>query len=379
MNQHRRPRHRAGAVATILLAVALLGCGSDPGDGSASTPTSGGPTSPAAPSTTVPPGTVRLVAYDSFPTKDTSLNAAIDAFSKRTGISVDLAIAGDAGTMVTKATLTAGNPEGDVMFGVDNTLLSRALAADVFTPYQPAEAAAIAPSLTSLAPGHEVTPVDFGDVCVNYDIAELEARHVAPPTTLEDLTKPAYRDMFVVEDPAASSPGLAFLLATISHFGPDGWQQYWRDLRANGVEITDSWTTAYYDDFSGAGDGKRPLVVSYGSSPPAEVIYGDPKPTEAPTGVVAATCFRQVEFVGVLRGTKHTPQAQALVDFLVSRDFQQELALNLFVYPSRSDVPLPDEFVEYAVVPKQPITMAPADIAASRETWVDQWTQLVRR
>ena len=322
-----------------------------------------------------------MVVYDSFPTSDTSLNEALDAFTEQTGIGVTLAVAGDAGTMVTKAKLTAGNPEGDVMWGVDNTLLSEAVDGKVFEPYRSASLGAIDPQLTALVPGGEATPVDFGDVCVNYDAGWFAEHGVAVPTSLDDLTKPAYEDLLVVQNPGTSSPGLAFLLATVAQYGADGWQDYWKQLRANGVKVEDSWTTAYYDDFSGAGGstGDRPLVVSYGSSPPAEVLDAAEPPATAPTGVVPSTCFRQVEFAGVLRGTKHEAEAQQLVDFLVSAQFQQELPLNLYVYPARTGVALPDVFAKYAVVPAQPLTVAPEEIEANRAEWQDQWTQVVLR
>ncbi len=325
------------------------------------------------------PTTITLVTYDSFPKSDTSLNAALDAFTIETGITVNIVSAGDAGTMVTKAVLTAGNPEGDVMWGIDNTLMSRPIDADVFNPYFTTELAALPAHLRALVPQGDLTPVDFGDVCVNYDIAWFTDNNVAVPTSLEALADPAYKNLLVVENPATSSPGLAFLLASVARFGETGWQQYWTDLRANGVEVVDSWDTAYYERFSGSGGGDKPLVVSYGSSPPAEVVFADPPRDDAPTGVIEATCFRQVEFAGVLRGTKHEQQARQLIDFLVSSTFQSELALNLFVYPARSDVALPDVFTRFAVVPADPFTIAPADIAANREQWQDEWTQIVLR
>jgi thiamine transport system substrate-binding protein len=327
------------------------------------------------------PGAITLVAYDSFPPEKTPLNDALDEFTKSTGIAVKIVIAGDAGTMVTKAALTAGNPEGDVMWGVDNTLLSAALDKQIFDKYQPSGASSIRTDLTALVPGHELTPVDFGDVCINYDINWFATNNISPPSTLDDLVKPEYKDLLVVENPSTSSPGLAFLMATIAHSGRDGWKDYWRSLRANGVEVVDGWTTAYEDEFSGAAGstGKRPLVVSYGSSPPAEVIFADPPRTDAPTAVVDSTCFRQVEFAGVLRGTKHVSEARKLVDFLIGREFQAELPLNLFVYPSRTDTPLPPEFTRFAVVPATPFTMSPADIAANRQQWQDEWTTIVLR
>ena len=322
---------------------------------------------------------ITLVAYDSFPTADTSLNAALDAFTEETGVDVELVIAGDAGTMVSKAVLTAGNPEGDVMFGIDNTFLSRVVDEEVFEPYEAEGLDAVSEELRALVPNGEATPVDFGDVCINYDIAWFEEQGLDPPADLAALADPPYRDLLVVENPATSSPGLAFLMATVAAFGEDGWPDYWSQLRDNGVEVVDGWTEAYYERFSGASDGPKPLVVSYGTSPPAEVILATPPLSEAPTAVVEATCFRQVEFAGVLRGTDARDEAEELVDFLISPPFQAELPLNLFVYPANGDVPLPSEFTEYSVLPEDPATLDPATIAANRETWIDQWTDLVLR
>jgi thiamine transport system substrate-binding protein len=307
------------------------------------------------------PVTITLVAYDSFPKQDTPLNDALAQFTKDTDITVRIVTAGDTGTMVSKAVLTAGNPEGDVMWGVDNTLLSAAQDGKIFDG--------------------DPTAVDFGDVCVNYDIAWFTDHGIDPPSTLDDLLLPAYKDLLVVENPATSSPGLAFLLATIAKYGDDGWQQYWTSLRANGVQVEDSWDSAYYERFSGAGgsSGDRPLVVSYGSSPPAEVVFADPPITTAPTGVSDHTCFRQIEYAGVLRGTTHAEAARKLVTFMTDEAFQKELPLTLFVYPSVSSTPLPDVFTKWAVVPDDPFTMEPARIAAGRQQWQDQWNEIVLR
>lgn len=384
MTRHRSPV-LAGTVAALVAGALLLAtCSSDEGSDATSPATEPAGTTGTAGTagTTASEGdvTLRLVAYDSFPTEGTSLNDALAAFTASTGIGVELVIAGDAGTMVGKAALTAGNPEGDVMFGIDNTLLSRALDADVFAPYESTELSAIDPDLLTIVPGHEATPVDFGDVCLNYDIGWFAARDLEPPATLADLTDPRYADLLVVEDPATSSPGLAFVLASIAEFGDDGWQEWWSALRDNGVEVVDSWTTAYYEQFSGSsGAGPRPLVVSYASSPPAEVIFADPPRTDAPTAVLPETCFRQIELAGVLRGTDHEAEARALVDFLAGPEFQAEVALNLFVYPARTDVALPAEFTDFSVVPESPYTMDPATIAERREEWVDAWTTVVVR
>ena len=323
---------------------------------------------------------VTMVVYDSYPDdsadKPNPLQIALDEFTADTGIDVQLLKSQDAGTMLSKAVLTAGNPEGDVMWGVDNTLLSRAVESQVFDPYKSPTVAALDPRFTSLVPDGEATPVDYGDVCVNYDIAALGAAGLQPPTSFEQLAEPEYASRLVVENAATSSPGLAFLLATIAKFGVDGWEQYWTTLADNGVLVVDGWNEAYYGSFTRAG-GDRPLVVSYGSSPPFEVLYATEPLTDAPTGVVADTCFRQVEFAGVLRGTDNPDGARKLIDFLVSERYQREVALNLFVFPVNPAVTLDPAFVQFATIPADPLTLDPAVIDAHREAWIDRWTEIV--
>ena len=322
-----------------------------------------------------PSGPITLVTYESFPTEGTPINDQLAEFTASTGIAVELLVAGDAGTMLSKAELTAGNPEGDVMWGIDSTFLTRAVASEVFEDYSATGLDSVDSQFTDLVPDGEATPVDFGDVCINYDIAALDALELEPPTSLDDLTDPAYADLLVVQNPATSSPGLAFVLATIDEFGETGWQDYWSALVDNGVAVTDGWTDAYYGEFSYAG-GDRPLVVSYGSSPPFEVLFGEGL-TDAPTGVVESTCYRQVEFAGVLAGTERPEAARQLVDFLISEPFQAEVPLNLFVFPVNTDVDLDQTFQDFAVIPETSRELSPDLVDANREEWIDEWTDLV--
>ena len=326
---------------------------------------------------TAAPAAITLVTYDSFPDAETSMNEALEAFSSETGIAVEILVAGDTGTMLSKAALTVGNPEGDVMWGIDNTFLSRALNEGIFEPAATPVGAELPPAFTQLSPDGLAVPVDFGDVCINYDLAWFANAGIEPPTSLADLIDPTYSDLLAVQNPATSSPGLAFLLATIDEFGDDGWQGYWTALRDNGVQVLDGWTESYYSSFTGAGGSDRPLVVSYGSSPPAEVIFAEPARNDAPTAVVESTCFRQIEFAGVLAGTEHPDEAAQLLDFLVGETFQAELALNLFVYPSNPAVELPQEFIDFAVVPESSRSVEPERIDANRSDWIDTWTSLV--
>ncbi|MBW3537266.1 MAG: thiamine ABC transporter substrate-binding protein [Actinobacteria bacterium] len=316
--------------------------------------------------------TVTLVTHDSF----AATESVLEAFTEETGVTIEILPSGDAGEMVNKSVLTAGEPLGDVLFGVDNTFLSRALEADLFVPYESPALAAV-PDELELDAEHRVTPVDHGEVCVNFDKAAFDSTN-PPPSELADLTEAAYRDQFVVQNPATSSPGLAFLLATIEKFGEDGWEDYWRGLKDNGVQITSGWEEAYNDAFSGgAGEGNRPLVVSYASSPPAEVHFSETPEAEATTGVVEDGCFRQIEFAGILRGSEDVEASQQVVDFLLSEEFQADMPLNMFVFPAREGVELPDVFERFAAQPADPVQMDPERITEGRDRWVARWTELM--
>jgi thiamine transport system substrate-binding protein len=225
-----------------------------------------------------------------------------------------------------------------------------------------------------------VTPIDHGEVCLNYDKAWFRERGIRPPESFEDLAELRYRNLLVVENPATSTPGLAFLLATVAHFGFAGWQDYWGRLKANGVLVVDGWEEAYTVRFSGSsGKGKRPIVVSYASSPPAEVIFAGKRLAEAPTAVVESTCFRQIELAGVLRGARNEKGAHRLIDFMLSPAFQRDVPLSMFVFPVREGVGLPAAFAKYAVVPRSPLELPPNVIGANRDAWIEEWTDVVLR
>jgi thiamine transport system substrate-binding protein len=322
------------------------------------------------------PTEVVLVTHQSFVVSDDVKRE----FETSSGQTLRVLQTGDAVEAVSRALLTAGDPEGDVFFGVDSNVLTRTLEGDLFEPYESEELAKI-DQRWRLDPENRVTPIDHGDVCLNYDRALLAERGVAPPQSLDDLTQPRYEDMLVVQNPATSTPGLAFMLATIARYGERGWRDYWERLRANGVLVVDGWEEAYNVRFSGssAGSGNRPIVVSYASSPPAEVIFRSPRPTEAPTAVVEDSCFRQIEFAGVLRGARNETGARALVDFLLSTRFQEDVPLSMFVFPVDPLAALPPEFEQFAVVPEKPLQLPPAEIAANRDRWIKEWTATVLR
>ena len=323
--------------------------------------------------------TVRIMTHDSFDISE----EVLDAFESEHNATVEILQAGDAGVVLNQAILSRDNPLADVLYGVDNTLLSRGLEADIFEAYESPMLEAV-PDRLKLDDEYRALPVDYGDVCLNYDKAWFESEGLEPPTGLEDLTVSDYESLTVVQNPATSSPGLAFMLATIGHFGETGdytWLDYWADLQENGVLVTEGWSEAYYEQFTygSGGSGGRPIVVSYASSPPVEVHFSEEPFEEAPTGVVVGdgSCFRQIEFVGVLEGAEHPDLAREWIDFMLNETFQQDIPLHMFVFPANENAGLPEVFVEFAVVPEDPITIDYEAIEANREAWIEAWTETV--
>jgi thiamine transport system substrate-binding protein len=320
-------------------------------------------------------GTLNVMTHDSF---DVS-QGVVTQFEQANHAKVNFFKSGDAGAALNKAILSKDSPLADVFYGVDNTFLSRALSAGIYQSYDSPLLAQI-PKAFQLDPTDHALPVDYGDVCLNYDRMYFADHHLAVPQSLEDLGKPEYKGLLVVENPATSSPGLAFLLATVAHFGPDQFLGYWKALRQNGVVVVDGWETAYFTSFSGSsGKGSQPMVVSYASSPPAEVIFANPPISEAPTASIVGPdmCFRQIEFVGILQGTKHLELAKKFVDFMLSVPFQEDMPLKMFVYPVNTNAKVPAAFVQYTQVPDRPAQLSPEEIAQNRDNWIAEWTQAV--
>jgi len=341
------------ALGAAVAATSLAGC-------SGPSATSTAPDAPTA---------VTVVTHDSFAVPDDVLAA----FEASSGLKVTFVEPGDAGTLVNQLILTKDAPLGDVVYGIDNSFASRAIDEGIFADYTsgaPAEADAAAYAISGSS---ALTPIDYSDVCINVDHRYFAERKLAEPATLDDLTKPAYKGLLSVTNPATSSPGLAFLLATVAAYG-DAWPDYWAKLRANGLRVTASWTDSYYTDFSGpSSGGAYPLVLSYASSPPYEVGADG----VAPTGALLDTCFRQVEYAGVLKGAKNPEAAKKVVDWMLSDAFQAALPENMYVYPVSSSVTVPADWAANAPLSPHPYTLDPATITKNRDDYIRTWTSVV--
>jgi thiamine transport system substrate-binding protein len=321
------------------------------------------------------PRTITILTHDSFSVS----KHVIEAFEQDHQATVRLMKAETAGATLDRAlAFHRRSPAADIVFGLDNTMMGRALESGIFESYASPLLNQI-PKEFKLDPENRLLPVDYGDVCLNYDKKWFARRGLAPPGSLEDLTRPMYEGLTVVENPETSSPGLAFLLATVAHFGEDHFLEFWADLRDNQVLVVDGWKQAYLGHFSAASQGSRPIVISYASSPAAEVFYSEQQIYEAPSAAITdpGMSFRQVEFVGILKGSRNKELARRWVDYMLDIPFQKDIPLQMFVFPVNPKAPLPDLFTRYARVARKPIQMPVERIKENRRKWVEAWSEVV--
>jgi thiamine transport system substrate-binding protein len=291
---------------------------------------------------------VTLVAHDSFAISDES----IAEFQEASGFELEIIRAGDAGSLTNRLVLTKDSPIADVAFGIDNTF--RAIADE-----------------NGIIEG-ELLAVDYADVCFNYDRLWFEERNITPPASWRDLTKPAYNSLTVVTNPLSSSPGLAFLASTVAAFGEPAFEQYWKELRDNGVMVASGWEEAYFTYFSGSsGNGEYPIVLSYSSSPAAEVRENG----RSQAAALLDECFRQTEFVGTLAGAANPEGAKALVEFLLSESFQNTMPGLMYVYPVNENASIPAEWAEFGPAASSTIG-EDLSIATHREKWQTKWSAI---
>jgi thiamine transport system substrate-binding protein len=318
--------------------------------------------------------TLTVITHDSFNLSKT----LVQNFERQNGISVRFVKGGDAGAMTNKLILSKRSPVADAVYGIDNTLLSRALDADILEAYKPG-ASSVVPKNYVMDAAWRITPVNYGFVALNYDKAWFAKNDKPLPSTLEDLLKPEFKGLLVAPNPATSSPGLAFYLATIKTLGETGALRFWAGLRDNDVKIVSGWDAAYYTEFTKNG-GSHPIVVSYASSPAAEVFFSEKKLTEAPTAnlLLRGSSYLQIEGIAVLKGAKNRDLARKFVEFMLRKDVQQDIPTQMWVYGVRQDITLNDVY-RFAQKPRdtQVAALQPTTVGANGTRWVQNWTRVV--
>lgn len=292
-----------------------------------------------------------VVVHDSVVITDQQLAE----FKSQTGITVELVKAGDAGAMTNKIILTKEQPIGDMFYGIDNTFIGAAEEAKVVRDYK---------------------AIDFGDVCFNYDRQWFATHEQAAPESIDDLLKPEFRGLTVVENPTSSSTGLAFLAATVGKYGDAGWQNYWQALKANDVRIDAGWEDAYNVSFSGsAGKGNYPIVLSYSSSPAFELEADGTSRTVS----IDDGCFRQTEYAGLISGGSQVEGAKKFIDFLLGDSFQKSIPDSMYMYPVSTTVAVPEAWANNAPAAINAVSVSAKAISSFRSTWLKAWDAIFRK
>lgn len=323
------------------------------------------------------PATLTVITHDSFDV-DKKLVAQ---FESQNGVKVRFVKGGDAGELLNRLVLTRRAPLADVVYGLDNSLLARARQMDLLQAYKSPLLAKV-PAAYRLDEAGYLNTVDYGYVALNYDRAYFQKAGLKLPTSLDDLKEPEYARLTVVPSPATSSPGLAFLLATVNHYGEAGAWQWWKAARAGGLKVVRGWNDAYYKDFTRNG-GKYPIVLSYASSPAAEVFYADgydpaKLPAQAPTAnlLLPGSTWLQLEGVGILKGAKQPALARKFVDFMLSPGVQADIPTRMWIYPAVGGTKL-DPVFKFAEQPRP--APVKASVTANPQRLVDAWVTNVLR
>ena len=319
--------------------------------------------------------TLNVLTYSSFAVSE----EIIAAFEAENQVKVQFIEGGDTPSIVNRAILTKDAPIADVIVGINDGLLSRALEYEILDPYLSPLLVDI-PAEYQLDPNFGALPFDYGNVCLNYDPAYFSENSLEVPASLADLTDPKYKGLLVVENPTSSAPGQAFFLTTVAEYGEDGFAAYWNELLKNDVLIDNDWSTAYYTSFTaGGGDGPRPMVVSYDTSPAAVPFYAEEPMEEAPTASILADgmCYHSVEFVGILKGSKNRALAEKFVDAMLDVSWQEDLPGQMFVFPVNEKAVLPEIFAKFAIPAQNPVSLESTLVEENYEKWLQIWNDEV--
>lgn len=267
----------------------------------------------------------------------------------------------------------------DVAYGLDSYTAGRAIGSGQFEGYAAIRLDKV-PATFRADAKNTLVPIDVNYVTVNYDKNWFAMRGISQPTTLKGLTDKAYFHRFVLTNPDNTPIGLGFLLMTIGSF-PQGsdypWQQFWRDLQMNAMHPVPSWNEAYGLQFTASQrtgaptDGLHPLCLSFAAAAVADMQFNNR--TDSVIGNIGDTGFAQVRYAGITKTSPQRKLAEKFIDLLLSENFQKELAPQMFVYPARSDITLPERFAAHAPPPKTVLALSPEMIEQNRQRWIDEW------
>ncbi|HPO26630.1 MAG TPA: thiamine ABC transporter substrate-binding protein [Petrotogaceae bacterium] len=286
----------------------------------------------------------------------------IGTFESSNNCKVNVVRLGDAGNMVARLKLEKKNPKADVVIGLDQSLSMSAISEGLLQPY-------ISPMLSKLRDpnlifdkDYYVTPFDYGAIAFVYDPSKLSKI----PEKMEDIS--AYKNSLIIQDPKSSSTGQALLIWTIALYN-DSWTDFWKKMKPAVLTVTPSWD----DAFSKFEQGEAPIMLSYATD--GAYSYHYYQSTKYKAFIPKDGAYVQIEGAGIVKGSKNKQLAQKFIDFLLSDEFQQEVALNQWMFPV-TDVKLPEAF-KYAVVPEKILSVDIKAISSQMDKYIKTWEEIM--
>ncbi|MFP4382961.1 MAG: thiamine ABC transporter substrate binding subunit [Spirochaetia bacterium] len=310
-------------------------------------------------------GGLVIYAYDSFVSEWGPGPVVIPIFEEKYGIDVTLLSMGDAGQVLSRAVLEKDNPQADIILGIDNNLLPRALKEGVLAQYRSPRMDAV-PEKLDLSPDGYLTPFDYGYFAVIYDSERIEN----PPVSMDDLADERFSNSLILMDPRTSSPGLGFFLWVISEYGEQGYLEYFRKLEASILTVTEGWDSGY-GLFT---QGEAPLVLSYTTSPAYHVEYENTDRYRA--AVFPEGHYMQIEGLGITAGAKNREAAELFIDFALSAEFQSVIPLTNWMFPVVPGISLPESY-DYAPRPEESILLDPEQLETPLDNLIRSWVTMM--
>lgn len=303
--------------------------------------------------------TLTVYTYESFVSEWGPGPKVKEAFEQTCDCTVNFVGVADGVALLTRLKLEGETSKADVVLGIDTNLVEEAKQTGLFEAHGVDAANVQVPGGFS---DDVFLPYDYGHFAVIYDTEVIKT----PPTSLKDLVEGDPSQKIVIQDPRTSTPGLGLLLWVKSVYG-DQAPEAWAKLKDRVLTVTPGWSEAY-GLFT---KGEAPMVLSYTTSPAYHMVAEETDRYQA--AEFSEGHYIQIEVAGLLKTAPEKELARQFLAFMLEPGFQDTIPTNNWMMPvAATSEPLPEAFGKL-VQPKTTFLMDPAEVAANRQAWIDEW------
>jgi len=306
-----------------------------------------------------------VYTYDSMVSEYGLGPKIIPKFEEQCNCKIKMVSKGDAGQVLTTLVLEKENPKADVVIGLDNSLIQKAIEKKVLEEFTPKNIGIVPKDIGFYKKGF-LTPFDYGFIAFVFDSKKIEAEL----NEFDSLLDSRLEKKIVIQNPRTSSPGLALLFWSIEVYGDPGYKEFWKEFKPNILVVTDGW-----DESAGLfRAGEAPMYLSYATSPAYYAEFEDINHFLA--AEFEEGHYIQVEGIGIVKGTKNRKLAEQFIEFMLTEEAQKEIPFTQFMFPVNKNIELPKAF-EYAVMPDKKLELDPELIEEKQEEWISEWEKII--